>query len=319
MVRDYTTIAFCVGMLAFACGLVRGSALDTPQAGVTVNGISMAALFLFAATLLAAWQRKPLRINLVLAFIALFPLVTTAFVALPLLPPWYLRVLAAILYAVYNCSLTLVMIQCAQTARDRAISPTFVFGYVAGIIYALHGLGFLSVAAFSSALPAGADPAGALALFGVYGMGIVFFLAQGGFRTAFTPVRLHAGNIEFVTTAAHALRNRPGPAPTGDQTPPEAAGNDPARMGGATQFQDRLSKQCHMLRRQFKLSERETQIVDAIARGNTVAAIAVQFSISENTVRTHTKRLYNKLGIHKKQELLETLSHYDPSTLTEEG
>ena len=41
------------------------------------------------------------------------------------------------------------------------------------------------------------------------------------------------------------------------------------------------------------------QIVEAVARGNTVGAIAEQLGVSENTVRTHTKRLYAKLDIHK--------------------
>ena len=40
--------------------------------------------------------------------------------------------------------------------------------------------------------------------------------------------------------------------------------------------------------------------MELIARGNTVARIAEQLVVSENTIRTHSKRIYAKLDIHKK-------------------
>ena len=39
-------------------------------------------------------------------------------------------------------------------------------------------------------------------------------------------------------------------------------------------------------------------------QGFTIAAIAEELFISENTVKTHMRRLYAKLDIHKKQQLL---------------
>lgn len=33
--------------------------------------------------------------------------------------------------------------------------------------------------------------------------------------------------------------------------------------------------------------------------------------VSENTVRTHSKRIYTKLDIHKKQELIDLLEEVD--------
>ena len=65
----------------------------------------------------------------------------------------------------------------------------------------------------------------------------------------------------------------------------------------------------------FKLTNREAEIVEAIARGYTVSAIAARFSLSENTARTHTKRLYTKLDIHKKQQLIDLVQTFDPDAL----
>ena len=60
----------------------------------------------------------------------------------------------------------------------------------------------------------------------------------------------------------------------------------------------------------YCLSDRETEVVGLVVRGNTVARIAELLFISENTVRTHTKRIYNKLGVHKKQELIELVESF---------
>ena len=54
----------------------------------------------------------------------------------------------------------------------------------------------------------------------------------------------------------------------------------------------------------YGLSAREAEVAELIARGNTVAHIAELLFVSENTVRTHSKRIYVKLDIHKRQELI---------------
>ena len=76
---------------------------------------------------------------------------------------------------------------------------------------------------------------------------------------------------------------------------------------------DRLSKQCLVLKRDYGLSARETEVCELIARGRSVAAIAEELFVSENTVRTHSKHIYTKLDIHSRQELGELLSTVDPT------
>ena len=70
---------------------------------------------------------------------------------------------------------------------------------------------------------------------------------------------------------------------------------------------DRLSKQAQVLREQYRLSARETEVMEYIARGYTVARTAEELIVSENTIRTHGKRIYAKLDVHKKQELIDML------------
>ncbi|CRH75065.1 transcriptional regulator MalT [Chlamydia trachomatis] len=46
-------------------------------------------------------------------------------------------------------------------------------------------------------------------------------------------------------------------------------------------------------------------MVNQIVRGKTAACIAEELFVSLNTINTHTRRIYTKLGIHKKDELVK--------------
>lgn len=65
---------------------------------------------------------------------------------------------------------------------------------------------------------------------------------------------------------------------------------------------------CSHIIAEFKLSEREGQILKLIARGNTVNSIANKLYISPHTVNAHIRHIYDKVGIHKRGELLEYIN-----------
>ena len=179
----------------------------------------------------------------------------------------------------------------------------------------------ISVQASWAARPFGLDPLASAALVAVYVLGVMFFTAQGGLKAALSPNHLQAGRIELVFTNARPQRNRPvaGPDPlvagSPGADPARAAGGGSGAAPGESFYADRISKQCALLQAHFKLTNREAQIVEAVARGNTVGAIAEQLGVSENTVRTHTKRLYTTLDIHKKRQLVELVGTFDANAL----
>lgn len=61
----------------------------------------------------------------------------------------------------------------------------------------------------------------------------------------------------------------------------------------------------------FALSSREAEVMELVARGQTATAIAESLFISENTVRTHLKRIYAKLGVHRKREMLAIIENIE--------
>lgn len=86
--------------------------------------------------------------------------------------------------------------------------------------------------------------------------------------------------------------------PSGEPLAPSApavpAGRDPARR-----------ERCRALGAAHGLTERECDIAYYLSLGFSVKRIADILCISANTVSTHSARLYRKMGVHARQELID--------------
>ncbi|MCW5982202.1 MAG: helix-turn-helix transcriptional regulator [Bryobacteraceae bacterium] len=61
------------------------------------------------------------------------------------------------------------------------------------------------------------------------------------------------------------------------------------------------------LRRLFGLTAAESKVARALLDDSTIAAIAGEFQLSENTIRTHVKNIYSKTGVSKRSALVRLL------------
>lgn len=57
----------------------------------------------------------------------------------------------------------------------------------------------------------------------------------------------------------------------------------------------------------FGLTPREAEVLMQLAGGRTIAGIAHELSVSENTVKYHVKSIYQKLGVHSRNEVIALL------------
>lgn len=142
-----------------------------------------------------------------------------------------------------------------------------------------------------------------VALVSVWTLGIMHFMGSGGFTSAL-PQKDEAPAIELV-----ALR-RPSKAESFDAGAPKDASLGGALETLAGEAVDRIAVQASRIRDHFRLSAREAEVMELLARGNSVARIAEMLVVSENTVRTHSKRIYVKLDIHKRQELVDLIESF---------
>lgn len=73
------------------------------------------------------------------------------------------------------------------------------------------------------------------------------------------------------------------------------------------QAQSELTAIINAVAEEFRLSERERQIMALIGQGYSAAAVAERLVISPYTVNTHVQHIYGKLSIHKRSELISYL------------
>lgn len=62
---------------------------------------------------------------------------------------------------------------------------------------------------------------------------------------------------------------------------------------------------CDSLARESRLTPRERDVFVLLARGRNASVVAEQLVVTKDTVKTHSRSLYHKLGVHSQQELID--------------
>ena len=88
----------------------------------------------------------------------------------------------------------------------------------------------------------------------------------------------------------------------------------PSLTVGEGEARDPIVESCRRLASAHQLSPREIEVMELAARGYSAPAIASSLMISENTVKVHMRHIYEKLGVHTKQELIRLVEAWAPRT-----
>ena len=294
--KGYWPSAVCVGCLGFVSGVIRAVVLTDPAVGCILNVMSMLGALFSAVLLLLLWKKASFYLDVVRAYRAVFPFIVTSFILLPFLDVFFLDIFAAAVYMVYSFALAIMMIQCVQAARNMGISPFFICGFFGTVVYFLQSIGFIlgSYSDFSDIF--GYHQIVLVALGAVWLLAMVMFAVRGAVKDVSSLIQSTPSRVEFLSRAYLDNDARKAPCKKINKTI--------IRESGCF---DQLSKRCSLIKSLYLLSTREAEVMELIARGTTVSRIAELLVISENTVRTHSKRIYSKLAIHKRQELCDLL------------
>lgn len=77
-----------------------------------------------------------------------------------------------------------------------------------------------------------------------------------------------------------------------------------------------LRDRCARVARAFDLTRREEEVLVLMLEGQSTAQIADGLVVSANTVKTHVRNLYRKLGVNRRQDLAaKVLAEEDSSAL----
>ncbi len=66
---------------------------------------------------------------------------------------------------------------------------------------------------------------------------------------------------------------------------------------------------CMLIAEDFKLTSRERDVLVLLAKGKTRADVANELVVAPNTVKTHIRNIYAKLGVHSSEELARFIAH----------
>ena len=190
--------------------------------------------------------------------------------------------LASVVFELFLwCTLAFIVYQ-------RRISAVIVFGYGYGAYLLGSGLGWLfGVQALGSLFGAiGESFAYMIMALVVLACAFIIF-SEREFDRLFAPAEEDAPSLGDLLRQDLAA---------GDETDGSAEG-EPVRKG-------RFGVAIDQLATAYQLSPRETDVLRCLAMGYNSSTTASKLSISWNTVRTHTRNIYGKLGVHSHQELI---------------
>lgn len=302
------------GALAFLGGGIRSLSLQADAMNY-INYASVLAGFASPLVIMALWRFRTIRYDIDRLFRVLFPFLVVALCALPFLGTGPFIPAAAVLYALYSFVSLSLQVLCIQVAHDYGIDPVFCFSFQIGTCTGMQFLGFFLGGALAMPALFHVSALSALSLLSLAMLALVLYATRG--------LSLTGGNegraVEFLsltrmmpeTLAEEAEREALEDAVDVGakvEAAEEATAGSPAAAGDV--YEDRISLRCALVGKKYVLSQREVEIMTLFARGHTMASIAKELYISDNTVKTHVRRLYTKLGIHKKQELFTLLNSY---------
>lgn len=135
--------------------------------------------------------------------------------------------------------------------------------------------------------------------------------------------RIHQGDLALTTVALVSVylllmaalvlfRNRESvgrtPVGLGPDCDGEGAEGEAEECATAPSPEEALAARCDALAESFGLTPREGDIFLLLAQGHTLPVVSQRLFVSENTVKSHAKRIYQKLGIHSRAELIDLVN-----------
>lgn len=90
--------------------------------------------------------------------------------------------------------------------------------------------------------------------------------------------------------------------PIGGDGATTTTGSDAAAQGGIVES---IFVRAHLAADAYRLSTREEEVLAYLLRGRSLASIAEELYVSQNTVKTHVNHIYKKLDVHTREELMK--------------
>lgn len=278
-IKVIATSVLFIGAIGFASGVVRILAMGE----LSSLHFSMA-LCLGSVVGITGFYIIYLKYGYPIKFTAVYKalllVIGLAFCAIPFLLPSYPVILQVIIDTAYLLAGIVMWLSCLVFSRERALPTATVCGLVVGGVYLFVALGATICTVVLSNTAGLFSGNTGIALLLVYGVACVAIVC---------------GYL------------RPGNAGKGHDDGVVASGGGAVGLHMLTSVSEEELRDSEMLCDAYGITSREMDVLVLLLAGRGVPYIAKSLSVSENTVRTHVKRIYRKLGIHGREELHDLL------------
>lgn len=265
LIRDhFWKPLLCIVMIGVVSPVIGSVAFSNELAFFESCAIVFAANLASAAILAVVWLALDKKTTISKAYVVLFPVLITAFLAFPFVAEQYRIVVVFVGSFGFTLFSIVMMVSCIDIARERGLGLVFVYALFAGVTYAsrLIGQGLAAAIGRSSLSQETQIVTSVFVL--LYGCSLVMFILVR--KSAARPKKSVPSGVDV------------------------------------------LQQACRQLAAERGLSARQTEVLDLLAHGYDVPSIAKKLFISENTVRTHTKKIYALLDVHAKQEIVDLVN-----------
>ncbi len=305
----FTRLILAVCAFALAAGVVKGIGAISGEGATTSLEcfISIACVAGFVLVLCLVLRTRNFNVSSLYLPIGL--LMSLAMIVTPMLgsSPIVQSALAGVLYNVFIIIVWCLLI---DLAGRTTLTPTRVFGLGRGASALGTTVGVVAV--FCNQRLFSGDSSYYIAYLAVMGviLAVVFTMA------------LPTGTIEsalevMLQKHEHALLNKSldknaMSTPAAEGSSANARRADGAHADAVTpetknESGSLFDRACAFLADEAKLTRRETEVFALLARGRTVGYIADELIIAPNTAKGYVKNVYAKLGVHSRQELIDTV------------
>lgn len=273
--RNCSTPLMAAAFFELVAGLVNIYAYFTPgsfsiSANAPLEGSFICSLLVIGFVIFAA--RTPYR---KIVYLGVFPAIIAVFLALPFFSENFGVPLSAVIYSAYVFTAMISTFCILQACRKTG---DCVYG----------------ITAFASAV---------MRIFLVIGLVLGWFfgtLPEGGTFMSVSIVCVVCVYLLGIVVVWWALKN------AREKRVVEVV--EVVVDGPAQSFEDHIAGRIDELVEQYALSPRERDVLVGLAQGHTAASIAEHLYISTSTAQGYIKSLYVKLGVNKKQQVIDLFS-----------
>lgn len=304
----------CLGSLGFVTGLSRTLTLSVVSSSSELVFASLACILAVAALLFAVWRIRGSIVSPIVFYQVAFPIVATGLVVFSVTANDFTSSFASLSYFVLELALIVAIVHSAREAKGDVRASLTTYGCATGAAYILLGLG--TAVGFALQEKAGATTADAFPLAVIV---CIYALALPLAVQVLGHVRARGANGLVGVGKPGSAFPAAGPENEGRAGDGTKAQVGTAAAGATPDVRDLLGQKANELGARFGLTPRETQVLALVLTGKDSPAIAAALGLTDNTVRTHRKNLYRKLGIHSKQELVRLIDERNEEAVPRAG